>query len=109
MRRSVLFLSAFLALAIPAQASAGVRLVRVTSPVSTNDTASLTVAVSPASTCSIAVYYSTTPSHAKGLTPKRGARITWTWKVGSRTNPGRWPIVVSCGAAGKLKTSFVVR
>ncbi len=102
-------MTAFLALVIPAQASAAVRLVRVTSPVSTNATASLTVVVSPASTCSIAVYYSTTPSQARGLSPKRGARITWTWKVGSRTKPGRWPIVVSCGTAGKLKTSFVVR
>ena len=109
MHRRVLFLIAFLSLLIPAQASAAVRLVRVTSPVSTNETASLTVAVSPASTCSIAVYYSTTPSHARGLSPKRGARITWTWNVGSRTRPGHWPIVVSCGAAGKLKTSFVVR
>jgi len=34
--------------------------------------------------------------------------VSWTWKVGARTTPGRWPIVVSCGRAGTLRTSFVV-
>jgi hypothetical protein len=29
--------------------------------------------------------------------------------VGTRTTPGRWGIVVSCGSAGTLRTSFVVR
>src|SRR6266516_614707 len=46
-----------------------------------------------------------------GIYPKRpvGGRVSWTWKVGTRTTPGRWPIVVSCGSAGTLRTSFVVR
>jgi hypothetical protein len=52
--------------------------------------------------------YKSGASSAAGLYPKRGVRISWTWKVGTRTTPGRWPITVSCGSAGTLRTSFVV-
>jgi micrococcal nuclease len=82
--------------------------VRVTSPISAGSYATLTVRVSRTATCSITVYYYSGPSHAAGLYPKRGRLISWTWKVGTRTTPGRWPIVVNCGSAGKLRTSFVV-
>jgi hypothetical protein len=90
------------------RASAGVRLVSVTSPINHGGYGTLTVSVSPAKTCSITVYYKSGPSSAAGLYPKRGSRISWTWKVGTRTTPGRWPINVSCGSAGTLQTSFVV-
>ena len=70
--------------------------------------ATVTVAASPSATCSITVYYKSGPSRAQGLYPKHGSRISWTWKVGTRTTPGRWPILVSCGSAGTLNTSFVV-
>jgi micrococcal nuclease len=66
------------------------------------------VAVSPAQTCSITVNYKSGPSQGAGLYPQRGIRITWTWTVGSRTTPGRWPIVVSCARSGSIRTSFVV-
>ncbi len=108
MRRLVVILAVVLALAAPTAASASVRLVRITSPINHGAYATLTVAVSPSQTCSITVYYKSGPSSAAGLYPQRGARITWTWKVGTRTTPGRWPIVVSCGKAGTLRTSFVV-
>ena len=101
---------AAISLAVPTAASARVRLVHVTSPISAGGYATLTVRVTPSRTCSIAVYYRTTISHAQGLYPKRpiAGRVSWTWKVGTRTTPGRWPIVVSCGSAGTLRTSFVV-
>jgi hypothetical protein len=88
--------------------SASPRLVQVTSPVSAGSEASVTVAVSPAQACSITVTYKSGPSEAAGLYPQRGTRITWTWTVGSRTTPGRWPIVVSCARDGSVTTSFVV-
>jgi hypothetical protein len=97
-----------LAVARPATGSARVRLVRVTSPINAGAYATLTVSVSPSHRCSITVYYKSGSSTAAGLYPKRGSRISWTWKVGTRTTPGRWPIVVSCGSAGTLRTSFVV-
>jgi hypothetical protein len=89
-------------------ATSSVRLVHVTSPIRHSAYATLTVKVSRTATCSITVYYKSGPSEAAGLYPKRGKRISWTWKVGTRTTPGRWPIVVSCGSAGTLRTSFVV-
>jgi hypothetical protein len=86
------------------------RLVRVTSPVSRGDYATLVARVVPSRTCSITVYYKSGPSTAQGLYPKRPrlGRVSWTWKVGTRTTPGRWPIRVSCGSAGAFRTSFVV-
>jgi hypothetical protein len=99
------------ALALPAAASARVRLITVSSPASAGSYATLTASVSPSRTCSITVYYKSGPSHAQGLYSKRpvGGRISWTWKVGTRTTPGRWAIVVSCGSAGTLRTSFVTQ
>lgn len=109
MRRLIATLAAILALAVPTVAAASVRLVSITSPINAGAYATLAVAVSPARTCSITVYYKSGPSSAQGLYSKRGSRISWTWKVGTRTTPGRWAIVVSCGSAGTLRTSFVVR
>jgi hypothetical protein len=89
--------------------SSSVRLVRVTSPVSAGRYATLVARVAPSRvTCSITVYYKSGPSHAAGLYSKRpiAGRVSWTWKVGTRTTPGRWPIRVSCGSAGVLRTSF---
>jgi hypothetical protein len=110
-RGFVVAVTAAFVLALPTAAAARVRLVSVTSPISAGSYATLRAAVSPSRTCSITVYYKSGPSHAQGLYPKRpiGGRVSWTWKVGTRTTPGRWPIVVSCGSAGRLGTSFVVR
>ena len=98
------------AMACPAGASlASVRLVHVTSPVSAGSYATLTArVVPPRVTCSITVDYYSGPSDAAGLYSKRpvAGRVSWTWKVGTRTTPGRWPIRVSCGGAGVLRTSF---
>ena len=86
------------------------RLIRVTSPVSRGYSATLVARVVPSRTCSITVTYKSGPSHAQGLYPKRpsNGRVSWTWKVGTRTTPGRWPIRVACGSAGSFRTSFVV-
>jgi hypothetical protein len=108
MRRLLIALALVAVLAIPATASARVRLVSVTSPIRHGSYATLTVRAAPTATCSPTVYYKSGPSQAAGLYPKRGGRISWTWKVGTRTTPGRWPIIVSCGRAGTLRTSFVV-
>jgi hypothetical protein len=108
MRRLLILLVVVSALAVTSTASARVRPVSLTSPINHGGYATLTVTVSPAATCSITVFYKSGPSHATGLYPKRGSRISWTWKVGTRTTPGRWPISVSCGSAGSVQTSFVV-
>jgi hypothetical protein len=111
MRVLVVAVVAALALALPISASASVRLVSVTSPIRAGSTATLVVKVSTRATCSITVEYKSGPSVAQGLYPKRvtaAGRVGWSWKVGTRTTPGRWPIVVSCGRAGTLRASFLV-
>jgi hypothetical protein len=92
-----------------AAAPTRVRLVRVTSPVANGDYATLVARVFPRRVCSIAVYYTTRVSEAKGLGPKRPilGLVRWTWRVGTSTIPGRHRIVVTCGSAGTLRTSFV--
>jgi hypothetical protein len=98
------------ALLVPSSAAAWVRLLSVTSPISAGSYATLTARVSSSRvTCAITVYYKSGPSEAQGLYSKRpsGGRVSWSWMVGTRTTPGRWPIVVSCGRAGTLRTSFV--
>jgi hypothetical protein len=93
-------------------AVAGVRLVKLTSPVAAGEAATLTARVlPPAVRCSITVNYRPGPSHAPGLSPKRASllgRISWTWTVGPNTTSGLWPIVVSCGRAGTLRVSIKV-
>jgi hypothetical protein len=111
-KRGLLALAvAAVVLAVPTVASAKVRLISVTSPVSVGSYATLRASVSSLRVaCSISVYYKSGPSEAAGLYSKRPARgrVSWTWKVGTRTTPGRWPILVSCGKARSLRTSFVV-
>jgi hypothetical protein len=36
-------------------------------------------------------------SSAQGLIPKAAdadGNVTWTWRVGTRTTPGEWPIII---------------
>jgi hypothetical protein len=95
--------------ALPSAAAASVGLASITSRINAGAYETMTVVVSPAATCSIIVNYKSGPSQAAGLYAQRGGRISWTWKVGTRTTPGRWGIDVSCGRAGTLHTAFAVR
>jgi hypothetical protein len=110
MRRSLATLSFVIGLIAAPTAGAAVGLVKVTSPAYPGNTAQLVARVSPAESCSIVVDYKSGPSHAQGLTAQRPSAgiVSWSWIVGTRTTPGRWPIIVSCGAAGTLRTSFAV-
>jgi hypothetical protein len=111
MRRGLIVLLAVAALAVPAAASAKVKVLSITSPASPGSDATLTVRVTKPTTCKIIVMYKSGSSHAGGLYPKRSVRgrVSWTWMVGTNTTGGRWPIFVFCGGAGALQTSFVVR
>jgi hypothetical protein len=105
----VVVMGALAVLSGAASAEAAVRKVSFTGSVAPNDFASLSVKVSPRSRCTIKVVYDTTVSHAKGLGAKTGTTITWRWKVGSATHPGRWPVTVDCGKSGKLSVRLRVR
>ncbi len=91
-----------------------ITLISVTSPAAPFTDATLTIGTAPGANCSVVVHYKSGPSRAKGLVPKVASgsgRVSWTWRVGSNTTPGRWPIVVTCEAGmdrGELRTSFEV-
>ncbi len=84
------------------------QLVSVTSPVGRNDTATLTAIGKPYTEYSISVYYATTASSAAGLEDKtsdESGNISWSWKIGSRTNSGDHRIVVT-GGGEQMETYF---
>ena len=85
-----------------------VQKVSLTSPVRAGENASLTVRVSPRARCAIGVTYGVVVSKAKGLGPKNGGKITWRWRVGTSTRPGRWPVIVRCGKSGTLRLTIRV-
>lgn len=72
----------------------------LTEKVKRGNTATLSIKGSEGTVYSIAVYYSTTVSTAKGLEPKTAeadGSVSWNWKVGSRTKAGKHRIVISGG------------
>jgi len=90
-------------------------IVSVTSPVSPGANATLVAKATPGAQCDITVYYKSGPSTAQGLYPKTvdtNGNISWTWKVGTRTTPGSWRIVVTASLGGKTvsqTTYFMVQ
>jgi competence protein ComEC len=86
-------------------------ILSVTSPVSKGSNATLSARTSPNASCSIVVSYKSGPSHASGLGSKiadSSGAVSWTWKVGSGTTSGTWPISVTCNDITQT-TSFIVR
>ena len=64
--------------------------------------ATLKAKTAPNTSCSIELDYASGPSTAAGLgerTSNGAGAVSWTWKVGSNTARGAWPITVTCGGA----------
>ena len=91
------------------------QIVSVTSPISAGAYATLKAKTVPNASCGITVYYKSGPSTAQGLYTKQAdssGNVAWTWKVGTRTTPGSWQIVVTSTFAGKTvsqQTYFTVQ
>lgn len=84
--------------------------ITVTSPISQNSIATLTAKVLPNTEYDIDVYYSSGESKAEGLenkTSDANGNISWSWKVGQRTKPGTYKIVIS-GSGENKETKFTV-
>lgn len=84
--------------------------IKVTSPIPPNSIATLSAKVSPNTKYSITVYYSSGASSADGLEDKTSdanGNIEWSWKVGGRTKPGTYRIVIA-GGGEKKETTFTV-
>ena len=86
-------------------------LISLTSPIHPGAYATIIVRSRARAACTIAVYYKSGLSTAKGLTPKvagSDGRCAWTWLVGARTTPGTWRIVVKTDVISKTYP-FVVK
>lgn len=76
-----------------------VRIVASPGTVSPGSYASVSAATSAGATCSIEVDYASGPSKAAGLVMKTvpsSGTVSWTWKVGTRTTAGTWPVYITC-------------
>jgi hypothetical protein len=85
-------------------------LVDITSPITPNHTATLTVKGKPNTKYSIKVFYSTTESKAKGLESKTSDEyglVSWDWKIGGSVKTGSYSITVS-GGGDSFNTSIFV-
>ncbi len=63
--------------------------------------------IPPTFTPAASVIYKSGPSTAAGLGPKTAGGdgvVSWTWKVGTRTTTGTWPININCNRAGALNS-----
>lgn len=88
-------------------ASLTLRFTGLTTPVYPGQYATASVAASSGARCSIEVDYYSGPSHAAGLYTKRvpsSGRLSWTWKVGTRTYAGSWPVIVSCSKGSAYRS-----
>jgi len=86
------------------QEEISINVVSLNSPISAGSNARLTIQTAPGAVCSITVYYKSGPSSAAGLgsqTADASGQATWSWKVGSRTTPGMWEIVVQSNLNNK--------
>jgi len=91
--------------------SGGFEIVSITSPISRGANVTLIAKTSPNASCSITAHYKSGPSTAAGLGPKTAdasGRVSWTWKVGSRTTPGTWGITVTCNGVS-IQTTHTVK
>lgn len=115
LRSGILLFILFAAVSPLWAADLPVSVVSLSSPVAPFTDATMQIQTTPGAACTITVLYKSGPSRAKGLFPQTAdsrGRVTWRWRVGSNTTPGRWPIVVRCdrgGDSGELRTSFEVR
>lgn len=95
----------------PQQQPSGIQITSLTSPINRGAYATISILTAPNILCTITVYYKSGPSEAQGLEPKMSdgdGNCSWTWKVGTRTTPGNWEIVVSAQGEGQIETYFTV-
>jgi micrococcal nuclease len=83
---------------VEAEVPYSIEVISLTSPVNAGSNATIVIQGKAGKEYSIEVYYKSGASTADGLenkTANSSGRVTWTWKVGSRTSAGSWEIVIS--------------
>lgn len=79
-----------------------ITLAELTSPISNNQTATLSIVGMPNTEYSIEVFYSTVKSTANGLENKISddlGVVSWNWKIGSRVKSGNYKITITGGGS----------
>ena len=64
--------------------------------------ASIAEKTNPNAKCSLKVVYKSGPSRAQGVGARSASAsgvASWSWKVGTNTTPGSWPVIVTCDGA----------
>jgi hypothetical protein len=95
---------------IPLPTSPPLEILSVTSPVSAGSSATLKAKTIPNAVCDIDVIYKSGSSSASGLGIKiadANGNVSWTWKVGTRTTPGSWNIIVTVSSGGMKTTKSI--
>lgn len=60
--------------------------------------ASITIQTAPGASANIEVDYKSGPSHASGLgekTADSSGHVMWSWKIGTNTTSGDWPVIIT--------------
>ena len=89
----------------------GIELIDLTEYVKGGEMARIEVKGEPHTMYAITVRYSSGLSEADGLSPKTSnaeGKTVWTWKVGSRTRAGSWPITIQGPGGQHLQVHFQV-
>ena len=85
-----------------ARAANSVTITRHPGTVRRGATASVAAKTGAKTGCTITVQYKSGPSKAAGIVPKSSdgsGNVSWSWKVGTNTTPGSWPVIITCGGA----------
>jgi len=95
----------------PPSNTSGLEILSLTSPIRRGAMATLTAKTYPGAACKITVYHKSGASTAQGLIPKKAdsnGNVSWTWKVGNRTTPGNWRIVVKANINGQTISREII-
>jgi len=93
-------------------ASTNMEILNVTSPIETNQMATVEAKVSSGAAASIRVNYKGGASSASGLEDKKADAegfVSWSWKVSPNTSPGTWSIVVTCNGESITTDDFIIK
>ena len=95
-----------------AEEAARAREIKITSELvfRRNEYATVTIKSQPNTQYTITIIYNSGPSKADGLHPKisdANGNVSWTWKIGGSTTPGKYTITIS-GGGETIKRTFEV-
>ncbi|MBA7572206.1 hypothetical protein ES708_13982 [subsurface metagenome] len=75
-----------------------IEVISLTSPINPGEYATIEVQTLPNELLTTEVWYMSGRSEAEGLSAKRAndeGYVSWTWKVGTNTTAGSWPIIIA--------------